>query len=84
MSGDGAIKFPFFLHLQNGSDILSHCAIAVDWKNKAQSCVFSQSFCLVQIFFLKAKKMLLKASRDIHLIHVKSFEVEKLCAITEH
>lgn len=82
MSGDGAITFLFILHLQNGSDILS--TLAVDWKNKAQSCVFSQSFCLVQIFFLKAKKMLLKASRDIHLIHVKSFEVEKLCAIMEH
>jgi len=34
--------------------------------------------------FLKAKKILLKALRDIHLIHVKSFEVEKLCAIKNH
>lgn len=83
MSRDGAIKFPFLLCLQNGSDILSHGAMAVDWKKQSPVLCFSQSFCLVQIF-LKAKKMLLKASRDIHLIHVKSFEVEKLCAIMEH
>lgn len=44
MSRDGAIKFPFFLCLQNGSDILSHGAMAVDWKNKAQSCVFPKAF----------------------------------------
>lgn len=45
---------------------------------------FLQSFLSGANLFLKAKKVLPKASRDIHLILVKSFEVEKLCAIMKY